>query len=354
MDRSQPSGLPQLKDLHITQVEPLLPPAQLWTEVPLSPAAAQTVEQGRRVVRNILWGRDKRLLGVVGPCSIHDPDAALEYARRLKHLADEVADKIYLVMRVYFEKPRTSLGWRGLIWDPHLDGSYDIETGLRRGRQLLVDVNALGMPAATEMLDPIVPQYIADLITWSAIGARTTESQTHREMASGLSMPVGFKNGTDGSLDVAINAMAASRQARRFLGVDPQGQTAVLTTEGNPDVHMILRGGRHGPNYQASSVEAALKALKDSGHPAFLMVDCSHANSNKDFRKQPEVFRNLVTQVLWGQSSLKGFMIEGHLQEGSQPLEDPKNLKYGISITDGCLGWDDTQALIRDACRVLA
>jgi 3-deoxy-7-phosphoheptulonate synthase len=291
---------------------------------------------------------DPRLLVVIGPCSIHDEKSALEYATRLSQLQKEFADEMEIVMRVYFEKPRTTIGWKGLINDPHMDGSQDIETGLKIARQLLLKIVGLGLPAATEFLDPVVPQYIADLITWAAIGARTTESQTHREMASGLSMPVGLKNATDGSLQVAIDAMGATRHAHSFLGMNEDGVTSIVRTNGNPDAHVVLRGGRAMTNYDAASIQAAEAKLAAEKLPPVLMVDCSHANSEKKFAKQEEVWRSVVEQRVGGTKSLIGLMVESHLNEGNQPI--PKmlaELRYGVSITDSCIGWEATERMLR-------
>lgn len=288
------------------------------------------------------------MLVVIGPCSIHDEKSALEYAGRLAKLRREVADKMEIVMRVYFEKPRTTIGWKGLINDPHLDGSQDIETGLKIARKLLQEINGLGLPAATEFLDPIVPQYIANLITWAAIGARTTESQTHREMASGLSMPVGLKNGTDGSLQVAIDAMGATAHAHSFLGMNEDGLTSIVRTSGNPHAHVVLRGGRALTNYDPASIKAAEGKLMAEKLPPVLMVDCSHANSEKKFAKQEEVWRSVIEQRVGGTKSLIGLMVESHLNEGNQPIPQNKcDLKYGVSITDSCVGWETTERMLR-------
>jgi len=285
---------------------------------------------------------------VVGPCSIHDEKSALEYATRLSKLQKELADRMEIVMRVYFEKPRTTIGWKGLINDPHLDGSQDIETGLKIARRLLIQINAMNLPAATEFLDPIVPQYIADLITWAAIGARTTESQTHREMASGLSMPVGLKNSTDGSLQVAIDAMAATRHAHSFLGMNEGGETAIVRTSGNPDAHVVLRGGRAMTNYDAASIKVAEEKLASEKLPPILMVDCSHANSSKQFAKQEDVWHSVIDQRVGGTRSLIGLMVESHLSEGNQPIaQDLSKLRYGVSITDSCIGWEVTERMLR-------
>ncbi len=343
----------RISDLRVITNRPLLAPRELKHALPTTDTAAATVVRGRVAVQNILRRQDPRLLVVVGPCSIHDPQAAMEYARRLAAIAPEVSDQLELVMRVYFEKPRTTIGWKGLINDPHIDGSYDVETGLRTARRLLLAINDLGLPAASEFLDPVVPQYIADLISWAAIGARTTESQTHREMASGLSMPVGFKNGTDGSLQIAIDAMLSSRHPHHFLGIDDLGAVSVVQTTGNEDGHVVLRGGRARTNYDAASIQQAAADLAKAGLPPVLMVDCSHANSGKQHAKQEEVWQNLIAQRLEGNRAIIGVMLESHLHEGSQPLTDPRNLKYGVSITDACLGWDVTERMLRHGANLL-
>ena len=314
----------------------------------MSEASNRTVVAGRDAVSAILDQEDPRLLVVVGPCSIHDVDGALEYGRKLAALRREVRDKMEIVMRVYFEKPRTTIGWKGLINDPHLDGSYDIETGLKRARRLLLELTALGLPAATEFLDPIIPQYIDDLVTWAAIGARTIESQTHREMASGLSMPVGFKNGTDGSLQLALDAMHSARTPHSFLGIDQDGVTSIIRATGNPAGHIVLRGGRARTNYDAESLREAEASLLKAGLPAVLMVDCSHANSGKQHARQEEVWRNVIQQRAAGRRSIIGVMLESNLEEGNQPFpQDPARLRYGVSITDACLGWAATGRLVR-------
>ena len=313
-----------------------------------TPAAVNaTVVRSRERVVRILRQEDRRLLVVIGPCSIHDEKSALEYATRLSQLQKEFADKMEIVMRVYFEKPRTTVGWKGLINDPHLDGSQDIETGLRTARKLLLEIVGLGLPAATEFLDPVVPQYIADLITWAAIGARTTESQTHREMASGLSMPVGLKNSTDGSLQVAIDAMDTTRHPHSFLGMNEDGMTSIVRTTGNPDGHVVLRGGRAMTNYDAASIQAAEEKLISEKLPPVLMVDCSHANSEKKFARQEEVWRSVIKQRAGGTKSLIGLMVESHLSEGNQPIPKSLNeLRYGVSITDSCIGWETTERML--------
>jgi 3-deoxy-7-phosphoheptulonate synthase len=338
----------RLTDLRVRGTERLIAPHALKDKLPIDDAAARVVASGRAAIEAILAGRDSRLLAIVGPCSIHDPDAALDYAGRLAKVRAEVADRFEVVMRVYFEKPRTTVGWKGLINDPHLDGSYDVETGLHLARRMLLDVAALGLPAATEFLDPIVPQYLADLVTWAAVGARTTESQTHREMASGLSMPVGFKNGTDGGLDVALDAMQAARSAHSFLGIDESGITSVVRTSGNPLGHLVLRGGRARSNYDPESIAGALAQLAQRGMPPVVLVDASHANSNKVPARQEDVWRSVVEQRRGGTAGLIGLMLESNLAEGNQPFPQPRDaLRYGVSITDACLGWSDTERLLR-------
>jgi 3-deoxy-7-phosphoheptulonate synthase len=336
------------QDLHVKEIVPLLPPRALKALSPTPETVNAVVAQSRERVIRILRQEDPRLLVVIGPCSIHDEKSALEYAARLSRLQKEFADRMEIVMRVYFEKPRTTIGWKGLINDPHLDGSQDIETGLRIARKLLLEIVGLGLPTATEFLDPVVPQYIADLVTWAAIGARTTESQTHREMASGLSMPVGLKNSTDGSLQVAIDAMGATRHPHSFLGMNDDGVTSIVRTQGNPDAHVVLRGGRAMTNYDAASIRAAEAKLISEKLPPVLMVDCSHANSEKKFAKQEEVWRSVIEQRVGGTKSLIGVMIESHLNEGNQPI--PKcaaDLRYGVSITDSCIGWETTERMLR-------
>jgi 3-deoxy-7-phosphoheptulonate synthase len=336
------------QDLRVKEIVRLPTPRELKAQSPTSDAVNAMVAHSRERIIRILRREDPRLLVVIGPCSIHDVKSALEYAARLATLQKEVADKMEIVMRVYFEKPRTTIGWKGLINDPHLDGSQDIETGLQIARKLLLDITGMGLPAATEFLDPIVPQYIADLISWAAIGARTTESQTHREMASGLSMPVGLKNATDGSLQVAIDAMGATRHPHSFLGIDEDGVTAIVRTIGNPHAHVVLRGGREKTNYDAASIRAAEQKLVSEKLPPVLMVDCSHANSEKQFARQEDVWRSVIQQKVGGTHSLIGMMVESHLNEGNQPI--PKNLqdlRYGVSITDSCINWETTERMLR-------
>jgi len=336
------------RDLHVESIRPLLPPAILLEELPLSDRGSQIVSRARREVARILAGEDDRLIVVVGPCSIHDPVAALEYARRLEALADELAEDLRIVMRVYFEKPRTTVGWKGLINDPHLDGSFAINEGLRLARRLLLDLVELGLPSGCEFLDPITPQFTSDLVAWGAIGARTTESQVHRELASGLSMPVGFKNGTDGGVQIAIDAVRAAAHHHRFLGVTEQGLAGIVSTRGNPDCHVILRGGADGPNYDAIHVQKALAALRDAKLPARLMVDTSHGNSDKDHKRQPVVARDVASQIAQGEGGIIGLMMESFLAEGRQDLKDRRHLVYGQSITDACMGWEMTVPVLRD------
>jgi len=337
-----------IDDLNVTSNEILISPEQLKAKIPMSEAAQRTVVESRQVIRNILDGKDHRLFIVIGPCSIHDIEAAKDYAARLKVLAEEVKDTIYLVMRVYFEKPRTTVGWKGLINDPYLDDSFKIEDGLHIGRQLLRDLAEMGLPTATEALDPISPQYLQDLISWSAIGARTTESQTHREMSSGLSSAVGFKNGTDGGLSVAINALQSVSSPHRFLGINQQGQVSIVTTKGNPYGHVVLRGGNGKPNYDSVSVALCEKDLEKASIAPNIMVDCSHANSNKDPGLQPLVMDNVANQILEGNNSIIGLMVESHIGWGSQSIpKDLSQLQYGVSVTDACIDWDTTVSSVR-------
>jgi 3-deoxy-7-phosphoheptulonate synthase len=336
-------------DTNIASIETLITPEQLKKELPLQGAALESVRTARQTIFDILDRKDPRLFVVIGPCSIHDTGAALEYADRLRKLADDVSDTLYLVMRVYFEKPRTSVGWKGLINDPYMDDTFKIEDGLRKGRKLLLDIAEKGLPTSTEALDPISPQYLQDIIAWSAIGARTTESQTHREMSSGLSSPVGFKNGTDGGLTVAINAMQSVRSSHRFLGINSQGQVSVVTTKGNPYAHVVLRGGSAGPNYDSVHVAQCEAALKKGGVSSNIMIDCSHANSNKDASVQPLVLKDITHQILEGNESIIGVMVESNLNYGNQSIpKDLSALKYGVSVTDACIAWDETDTAIRE------
>jgi 3-deoxy-7-phosphoheptulonate synthase len=329
-------------DARIVGYRPLIPPAILTEELPLDEAASHVVAQARQEAGRIITGRDDRLLVVVGPCSIHDPRAALDYADRLKPVADRLRDDLLIIMRVYFEKPRTTIGWKGLINDPHLDGSFDINNGLRMARRLLLELAQRGLPAGSEFLDVITPQFIADLIAWGAIGARTTESQVHRELASGLSMPVGFKNGTDGSIQIAVDAIGAVRHPHHFLSVTKQGISAIVTTKGNELCHVILRGSNTGPNHDAASVEQCAGILRKAGQPARLMVDCSHGNSRKDHTRQPQVAAEVAAQLAAGGDTICGVMIESHLKAGRQNQVPGQPLEYGQSITDACIAWDDT------------
>ena len=344
----------ELVNVNVESHSLLASPEAIRELLPASDAALKTIAEGRQVIRKILDGEDKRLFVVIGPCSIHDPKAAIEYAERLSQLSKQVKEQLFLVMRVYFEKPRTTTGWKGLINDPFMDDSFRIEEGIKIARGLLTQIAELALPTATEALDPIIPQYISELISWTAIGARTTESQTHREMASGLSMPVGFKNGTDGNIQVAINAMKSSLSPHNFLGVDSQGRISVYKTKGNPYSHVVLRGGENSPNYDPQSVELARKALEQEGLRNKIMIDCSHGNSNKDHRNQPKVFNSVIDQVLAGNRSIVGMMVESNLFEGNQKIP-PKlsDLKYGVSITDKCIDWTTTEKMIVEAAEKL-
>jgi len=348
------NGESKVSDLHIASTVRLPSPAEMRNELPLQAEAARFVSQSRRTLHQIIFGDDPRLLAVVGPCSIHDTGSALEYAEKLRDLAEEVKEHIYVVMRVYFEKPRTTVGWKGLIMDPQLDGSCDIPSGLRVARSFLQQILDLELPTATELLDPITPQYIADLLSWAAIGARTTESQTHRQMASGLSMPLGFKNTTSGEIQPAINAICAARQRQTFLGINPHGEAAAVTTTGNEACHLILRGGSNGPNYDPDSIRGAKESLIKAKLPPAILVDCSHANSGKDPERQPEVLDAVIDQLVAGERSLIGIMLESHLQAGSQPFPVSRGkLKRGVSITDGCIDFTNTRhCLLRTAARL--
>ena len=341
-------------NLNIASNEALITPELLKSDLPLEGKALASVQLARDTIFSILDRKDTRLFVVVGPCSIHDTDAALDYARRLKSLADSVKDVLYIVMRVYFEKPRTSIGWKGLINDPYMDDSFKIEEGLRRGRKLLLDIVELGLPTSSEALDPISPQYLQDLITWSAIGARTAESQTHREMSSGLSSAVGFKNGTDGGLMVAVNAMQSVSSPHRFLGINSAGQVSVVTTKGNPYAHVVLRGGSKGPNYDSVHVALCEKALGDGGVSNNIVIDCSHANSSKDPYMQPLVLKDVTHQILEGNKSIIGVMLESNINHGNQSIPaDLADLKYGVSVTDACIDWDTTAAALTEMAEKL-
>jgi len=339
----------EVHNVNVDSQDVLITPEQLKAELPMSTEVHDTVVDSRAVIQDILDRKDPRIFAVVGPCSIHDPVAAMDYARRLRALADDIGDTIYIIMRVYFEKPRTTVGWKGLVNDPYLDDSFKIEEGLHIGRKLLLNILELGLPTSTEALDPISPQYLQDLITWTAIGARTTESQTHRELASGLSSPVGFKNGTDGSLTVATNALKSAAKPHRFLGINRQGQVSVFTTRGNPYAHIVLRGGSAGPNYDSVHIKLAETALAEAGVRPNIMVDCSHANSNKEPQLQTLVAEDLSNQIVEGNTSIVGLMIESNLEAGNQSIpENLDDLQYGVSITDGCIDWDSTEACLRE------
>ncbi len=342
-------------DVRVARTEPLASPHALMAEYPITPEVELVVTKARQTIQEILDGTDPRLLVVAGPCSIHDEQAALEYASRLKKLADRISDRVFVVMRVYFEKPRTTVGWKGLINDPNLDGTLDVGSGMRRARKLLLEIGELGLPAGTEFLDPITPQYLADLTSWGAIGARTTESQTHRQMASGLSMPVGFKNGTDGGVQVAVDAIVSAQAPHAFLGIDRDGRTAVIHTTGNAYGHMVLRGGSSGPNFAAASLAATRERMQAGGIGSRLIVDCSHANSAKDHARQSIALRDILAQRAGGDLDIVGCMLESHLSPGNQKLgPDPSTLEYGVSITDACIGWDETDSLLCEAYESLA
>lgn len=333
-------------DLKIDNVKPLIPPAVLMDELPLGNKASETVVNARSQTDSILHGDDDRLLVVVGPCSIHDTVAALDYAERLCKISQTFIDELCIVMRVYFEKPRTTVGWKGLINDPNLDDSFDINSGLRKARNLLLELANMGLPAGTEFLDTISPQFIADLISWGAIGARTTESQIHRELASGLSMPVGFKNGTNGNIQIAMDAIGAACHPHHFLSVTKQGISAIVTTKGNSSCHLILRGGNNGPNYAAKDISSSAKSLRDSNLPHRVMIDCSHGNSNKDHAQQPVVASDVAEQLTSGSQEIFGVMIESHIEEGKQSYSPDKALVYGQSITDACISWHTTEDVL--------
>jgi 3-deoxy-7-phosphoheptulonate synthase len=345
----------QTNNLHVVATSPLITPTELKRELPISERVAETVAATRDAIRAILQGEDRRMLAVVGPCSIHDVEAARDYAEHLLKAREEFKKQLLIVMRVYFEKPRTTTGWKGLINDPHLDDSHDMATGLHLARKLLLDLAEAGLPSATEMLDPITPQYLAELVTWTGIGARTSESQTHREMASGLSMPVGFKNSTDGSIAPAVNAMSAALHPHRFLGIDSEGKVSIVSTTGNPDCHLVLRGGSNAPNYDAESVEIAAKVLRQSNLNTRIMVDCSHGNTQKDFRKQPLALASVAAQVRAGSPHLMGVMIESNLVAGKQTVPAPRHqLVYGQSITDPCVDFSTTHLMLQELVEAAA
>ena len=341
----------KLENINISDHEVLITPDSLKSDMPVSAAVTEQINESREIVRNIISKKDKRLLVVVGPCSIHDPNAAIDYAHRLKKLALLLDKRLYIVMRSYFEKPRSTVGWKGLINDPYLDDSFKISEGLKIARKLLLEISEIGLPLATEALDPITPQYLQDLISWSAIGARTTESQTHREMASGLSCAIGFKNGTDGSLEVAINAMQSAVAPHRFLGINPSGQVSIIHTRGNPDVHVVLRGGSNGPNYEKEAVLKSEQQLQGKGLDPSIMIDCSHANSNKDHKNQSKVLDNISEQIREGNESITGVMIESNIGPGNQSISE--KLEYGVSITDACVDWDETERMLTKLAETL-
>jgi 3-deoxy-7-phosphoheptulonate synthase len=349
MDTSQNLSR-QVANLHVREMSPLLSPAELKERLPLTAAAAATVTTARDTIRRVRRGEDRRLLVVVGPCSIHDTEAALDYARRLHGLQAELSGQLVIIMRAYLEKPRTTVGWRGLINDPHLDGSFDMSAGLAVARRLLLAINELGLPVATEMLDPISPQYLDDQISLATIGARTTEAQTHRALASGISTPVGFKNGTDGGIQVAVNACVSAASPHSFLGIDEAGRSAVVKTTGNPDGFVILRGGRHGPNYYPEYVVQAARLMREAELQPAVMIDCSHANAGGDYRRQQAVWHNVIEQIVSAPTPIVGMMVESNLVEGKQPLlTDRSKLQYGVSLTDGCVGWETTELLLHEA-----
>ncbi len=342
------------KDVNVMSNNALIRPSELEDRIPLTAKAEASVLAGRQQLGAVLNGEDERFAVIVGPCSIHDNRGALDYAARLKPLADQLSERLLVVMRVYFEKPRTTVGWKGLIYDPNLNDTYQIEDGLHRARQLLLEVAETGLYSATEFLDPIVPQYLSDLVTWAAIGARTTESQTHRQMASGLSMPVGFKNGTDGDPQTAVDALVAASTPQAFLGIDHQGQASIVETRGNNNCHLVMRGGRSGTNFDSRSIATAQEALRKSNVPPRIVVDCSHGNSNKDHTRQHIAFEDVISQRLAGNSDLLGVMLESNINPGAQKLaEDPSLLEYGVSITDSCIGWDETVQLLERAYEAL-
>ena len=351
---SRIQSMRDIQDLRIRSIEALSTPAEMEAISPVSDEEAERIASFRHIVNDIIKGKDDRLLAVVGPCSIHDTAAALDYARRLKKLSDSVGDVFFIVMRTYFEKPRTALGWKGLITDPDMDESGDIEKGLRIARRLLIDITDIGLPVGCEVLDPIVPQYTDEIMSWSSIGARTTESQTHRSLASGLSVAVGFKNSTSGDLTAAVNAAKAASSPASFIGVGRNGKLAVFRSAGNDATHLILRGGDQGPNYYEDDVEEASEMMRKAGMDARIIIDCSHQNSHKDFRRQKRVLRAVIDQVRWGEKSIRGFMLESNISEGSQKIpQNRAELKYGVSVTDGCIGWEETERIITNAAVLL-
>ena len=337
----------KLDNVNIDNQEILITPEELKRQLPATDEVKRGISQNREIVRSIIDGTDKRLLLVVGPCSIHNPREAIDYEERLKALRESVNDKLFIVMRAYFEKPRSTVGWKGLINDPHLDDSFKIAEGLAMARKLLLEISKLGLPLANEALDPITPQYLQELFSWTAIGARTSESQTHREMASGLSCPVGFKNGTDGSLDVALNALQSVKSPHRFLGISPDGKVSIVTTKGNAHAHVVLRGGTNGPNYYPENIAVCEEELESIGATQAIMVDCSHANSNKDHTKQGSVLEAVAEQISVGNKSIRGVMLESNLKPGNQKVDSSQELQYGVSITDACIGWEETERLLR-------
>ena len=343
------------QDVRISRVDALKTPSEIASLFPMSEDTRNRIGTYRRQVNSIIKGEDGRLLAIVGPCSIHDTVSAIEYATKLKKLADELSDVFFVVMRTYFEKPRTTVGWKGLILDPDMDGTYDIEKGLMVARKLLLDITELGLPVGCEVLDPIVPQYIDEIMSWSSIGARTTESQTHRNLASGLSVAVGFKNSTGGDLSAAVNAMKSASKGASFIGISKDGLNTIFRTTGNDCCHLILRGGENGPNYYEDEVEHASKMLRSEGLNDAILIDCSHANSRKDPSRQKRVLRSVIDQVMWGEKAIKGFMLESNLFEGSQKISgDCRKLKYGVSVTDACIGWDETERILVNASHLLS
>ena len=343
----------KLDNVNIDNQEILITPEELKRQLPATEEVKRGISQNREIVRSIIDGTDKRLLLVVGPCSIHNPREAIDYAERLKALSESVDDKLFIVMRAYFEKPRSTVGWKGLINDPHLDDSFKIAEGLAMARKLLLEISKLGLPLANEALDPITPQYLQELFSWTAIGARTSESQTHREMASGLSCPVGFKNGTDGSLDVALNALQSVKSPHRFLGISADGKVSIVTTKGNAHAHVVLRGGTNGPNYYPENIAVCEEELESIGATQAIMVDCSHANSNKDHTKQGSVLEAVAEQISVGNKSIRGVMLESNLKPGNQKVDSSQELQYGVSITDACIGWEETERLLKDFHKAL-